>query len=255
MRGASAIIAAVAFVLLRATPAAAENLVVTVSTPRVAIQSNFAGADIVVFGGIERGERIGSHGRYDIAVTVRGPAVPLDVRLKQREAGVWINAERRQFPEAPSFLAIASTRPIDEIATPETVARYRLSLPAALDSDGLDAARPEEQAFRDALIRLKSQGGLYAQQPRGVSFLNDTLFRATIPLPPNVPLGIYQVETRLLIDGEVVTGQRASLEVIKTGFEDQVAQWSKDRAPVYGLATCLIAVTLGWFATVVFRRD
>ena len=108
---------------------------------------------------------------------------------------------------------------------------------------------------RRALIRLESQGGLYKQQPKGVAFLNDTLFRATIPLPPNVPLGIYQVETRLLIDGAVVTGQRASLEVIKTGFEDQVAQWAEVRAPLYGLATCLIAVTLGWFATVIFRRD
>jgi uncharacterized protein (TIGR02186 family) len=237
------------------TPGSAENLIVTVSTPRVAIQSNFSGADIVVFGGIERGERIGSHGRYDIAVTVRGPVTPLDVRLKDRTAGIWINAQRQHFSNAPSFLAIASTRPITEIATPESVARYQLSLEAALDTDGLDAARPEKHGFRDALIRLKSQEGLYKQQPRGVTFLNDTMFRATIPLPPNVPLGIYQVQTRLLIGGEVVSGQRASLEVIKTGFEDQVAQWALTRAPLYGLATCLIAVTLGWFATVIFRRD
>jgi uncharacterized protein (TIGR02186 family) len=88
-----------------------------------------------------------------------------------------------------------------------------------------------------------------------VIFLNDELFRATVPLPANVPLGIYQVETRLLIDGVVVTGQRASLEVIKSGFENQVAEWATERAGLYGVATCLIALALGWLATVVFRRD
>jgi len=135
------------------------------------------------------------------------------------------------------------------------VARYQLSLPAALDMDGLEAARPEDQAFRDALIRLKAQSGLYAQQPRGVSFLNDTLFRATVPLPPNVPLGIYQVETRLLADGKVLTGQRASLEVIKTGLDDQVARYATHYSALYGLVTCALALVLGWIATVVFRRD
>jgi hypothetical protein len=70
-----------------------------------------------------------------------------------------------------------------------------------------------------------------------------------------VPLGIYQVETRLLADGEVLTGQRASLEVIKTGFDDQVARFATERSAFYGLVNCAIALTLGWLATIVFRRD
>ena len=70
-----------------------------------------------------------------------------------------------------------------------------------------------------------------------------------------MPLGIYQVETRLIADGEVLTGQRASLEVIKTGFEDNVARWASDQSLLYGLVTCAVALSLGWLATVVFRRD
>ena len=86
-------------------------------------------------------------------------------------------------------------------------------------------------------------------------FLNDTLFRATIPLPPNVPLGTYEVEARLIGDGLVLTGQQASLEVAKTGFEDSVAAWARQWPPAYGATTCLMALVFGWLATMIFRRD
>ena len=238
-----------------AVAAGAETLVTSVSTPRVVIQSNFSGADIVIFGGITQDGPLATHGRYDIVVTVRGPAGAVSVREKERRAGIWINSDRRRYKDVPSFLALASSRPIAEIASPQMIRQYGLSLDTAMDPAGAGTSAPEERLFRDALIRLKAQAGLFIERPKGVIFLNDSLFRATVPLPANVPLGIYQVETRLLIDGVVVTGQRASLEVIKSGFENQVAQWAEKRAGLYGIATCLIALALGWLATVVFRRD
>jgi uncharacterized protein (TIGR02186 family) len=246
-----------ALVLLLASSgaAAAETLVTSVSTPRVVIQSNFSGADIVIFGGIGQDGPLTTHGRYDIVVTVRGPAGPLSVREKERRAGIWINSDRRRYKDVPSFLALASSRPIGEITSPEMIRQYGLSLDTAMDPAGAGTRSAETRRFRDALIRLKAGSGLFIERPKGVIFLNDELFRATVPLPANVPLGIYQVETRLLIDGVVVTGQRASLEVIKSGFENQVAEWATERAGLYGVATCLIALALGWLATVVFRRD
>ena len=185
---------------------------------------------------------------------MRGPTQPVDVRQKDRVAGIWINADRRPFAKAPSYLAIASTRPVADFAALDVVRGFGLSLDAAIDPDGDDAV-DDDLPFRAALVRLKRDSGLYLDRPNGVTFLSDDLFRATIPLPANVPLGIYQVETRLLADGVVLTGQRASLEVIKTGFDDSVARWATDRSLLYGLATCAIALSLGWLATVVFRRD
>jgi uncharacterized protein (TIGR02186 family) len=221
----------------------------------VFIRSNFSGADIVVFGGILQEGPLATHGRYDIVMTIRGPSGPLSVREKEWRAGIWINADRRRFRDVPSFLALASTRPIGEIASAQTIRRYGLSLDDAMDPGKAGIADLEERRFREALIRLKAGAGLFVEQPKGVIFLSDTLFRATVPLPANVPIGIYQVETRLLIDGEVATGQRASLEVVKSGFENQVAQWATRQAGLYGVVTCLMALGLGWLATVVFRRD
>jgi uncharacterized protein (TIGR02186 family) len=124
-----------------------------------------------------------------------------------------------------------------------------------MDPEGARDPKFADLPFRDALLRLKINEGLYVSKDDGVVFLSDDLFRATIPLPANVPLGIYRVETRLLIDGKVATGQRASLEVVKAGFENNVALWAQRYSALYGAATIAIALLLGWMATIIFRRD
>jgi uncharacterized protein (TIGR02186 family) len=248
------VVALAILMLLVAALAHADTLITSVSTPRVAIQSNFTGADIVVFGGIERSPGPREHGRYDIVIVIKGPAEPLDVRRKDRVLGIWINAERRPFRLAPSYIAIASTRPLSEIAAAPDIARFGLSFETAIGAAGTDLAADDSQ-FRAALVRLKREAGLYLEKPAAVTFLSDNLFRATVPLPANVPLGLYQVETRLFADGTVLAGQRASLEVIKTGFDDTVAHWANDRSAIYGTVTCILALSLGWLATIVFRRD
>jgi hypothetical protein len=46
-----------------------------------------------------------------------------------------------------------------------------------------------------------------------------------------------------------------ALEVIKAGFEQYVADAARDYGLLYGLATSLMALLIGWFASVIFRRD
>ena len=118
--------------VLAATPTRAESLTLSVSSPRVEIQSNFAGVDLVLFGGIQADPGLIAHPRYDIAITVRGPSAPIDVRQKARSAVIWINSGRQRFGDVPSFLALASTRPLAEVARPETIAQFRLSLDTAM---------------------------------------------------------------------------------------------------------------------------
>ena len=43
--------------------------------------------------------------------------------------------------------------------------------------------------------------------------------------------------------------------MVKTGFEQFVANAARDHGLLYGLATALMALLTGWFASVVFRKD
>jgi uncharacterized protein (TIGR02186 family) len=88
-----------------------------------------------------------------------------------------------------------------------------------------------------------------------VTFLTPTVFRAAIPVPANVPTGNYSIDVKLFASGVPIASTTSALEVIKTGVEQYAADAARDRGLLYGLVTALMALFIGWFGSVVFRRD
>jgi uncharacterized protein (TIGR02186 family) len=242
-----------------ATSALAERLVSSLSTHRVLVTSNFIGEEIVLFGTVERDAASATrHGGYDIVVTVTGPRETLVTRRKERMVGIWVNVESRTFVKVPSYLAVLTTRPIGMIAPPDTLRRLQVGLentllPQQIGVDVADVVR--DDPFRSAFLRLKSERGLYREEPNAVTFLTGNLFRATIPLPADVPVGNYDVDVKLFADGAMIARTTSALEIIKVGFEQFVVTAARDHALPYGLATAAMALMTGWLASVIFRRD
>jgi uncharacterized protein (TIGR02186 family) len=102
---------------------------------------------------------------------------------------------------------------------------------------------------------LKSDQGLYRQSPTAVTLLTSTVFRTAIPLPADVRTGTYDVDVKLFADGAVIAQTKSALEVIKAGFEQYVAEAAVDHGLLYGIVTVLMALSIGWLASVIFRRD
>lgn len=242
-----------------AAPAAAERLVVSLSNHRVAVTSSFTGAELVLFGTIEPDRpRALLRPPYDLVVTVTGPKQTLRTRRKERVLGIWVNVDAREFQRVPAYLAVLSNRPMNMIATPEVLRRFQVGLDnyLLLQRVGADFADTvPDDPFRSAFIRLQTQYGLYRQSESAVTFLTPTVFRATIPLPSNAPTGSYGVDVKLFAGGAMVARTTSALEVIKAGFEQYVADAARDWGLLYGLATALMALVIGWLASVVFRRD
>lgn len=242
-----------------ARPAAAERLVVSLSNPRVAVTSSFAGEELVLFGTIEREPAMTLlRPPYDLVVTVTGPRQTLRTRLKQRVLGIWVNADSREFVRVPSYLAVLSNRPISYIANQDTLRRLQVGLdyfllPQRIGPDLGDTVR--DDPFRRAFVRLENQQGLYRESGTAVTFLTPTVFRAAIPMPAAVPTGSYGIDVELFTGGVLVARASSALAVVKTGFEQYVADAARDYGLLYGMATALIALLIGWFASVVFRRD
>ncbi len=112
-----------------------------------------------------------------------------------------------------------------------------------------------DDPFRLAFLKLKADHGLYREVSNGVTFLTPALFRASIPLPAEVPVGTYEVDVRLFADGAMIARAPAPFEVYKSGFEQVVTSAARDHGFLYGLATAMMAVFTGWLASAVFRRD
>jgi len=252
---ALALVTSIAF----GTPAAAEKLITTLSTSRVLIASNFTGADVVLFGSVERdAQTVPRRGGYDIVVTVTGPRETIVTFRKERVVGVWINSDQRTFVKAPSYLTVLANRTINEIADINTLRRTqtglaRVLLPQEISGDIADSTR--DDPFRQAFLRLKIERGLYREQQNGVTFLTPALIRAAIPIPDNAPTGAYEIDIKLFADGVLLARTQTALEIVKTGFEQFVANAAREHGLLYGLATAMMAMLTGWFASVVFRKD
>lgn len=259
MMHAPALIAALALTLGATGPALAERLVVSLSNHRVAVTSNFVGANLVLFGSVEPDAgKTFLRAAYDVVVTVAGPPQTLRTRRKERVAGIWVNVDSREFVRVPGYLAILSNRPAAAIARPEVLRRLQVGLdnfllPQRIGPDIADTVR--DDPFRVAFVRLEMQQGLYRQSDTAVAFLTPSVFRAAIALPANVATGDYTIDVKLFAGGEMVARANSALEVIKTGFEQFIADAARDHGLIYGFATALMALFIGWFASVVFRRD
>jgi uncharacterized protein (TIGR02186 family) len=258
MRGHAAILG-IALTALAATPAAAERLVVSLSNHRVAVTSNFVGEDLVLFGAIEPDRpRVALKPAYDIVVTVTGPHHSLRTRRKQRVLGIWVNVDSREFVRVPSYLSVLSNRPIGEIADTDTARRLQLGLNHFILTQRIGADFADtvpDDPFRVAFIKLEKQASQYSESATAVTFLTPSVFRAAIPLPADVRTGNYAIDVKLFADGAMVARTNTALEVIKAGFEQYVADAARDYGLLYGLAATLMALFIGWFASVVFRRD
>ena len=126
-------------------------------------------------------------------------------------------------------------------------------MPQRASVDIADSA--SDDPFRVAFLKLKADQGLYLEVANGVTFLTPALFRASIPLPAEVPVGTYEVDVRLFADGGAIARAPAPFEVYKSGFEQIVTSAAREHGFLYGLATSMMALFTGWLASVIFRRD
>jgi uncharacterized protein (TIGR02186 family) len=241
-----------------AGPAAAERIVASLSNHRVMITSNYTGEELVLFGTVERdAATVPRRGPYNIVATVSGPRQSLRTRRKERVLGIWVNTASRLFVNPPRYLAVLESRPLNEITAAENQKRLQLGLdnvplPERINND---IGTSPNDPFRVAFVALMRQHGLYREQANAVTFLTPTLFRASIPLPAEVPTGNYEVDVKLFADGEMIGRTNSAFEIVKVGFEQFVAGAARDHSVLYGLATVTMALLTGWIASVVFRRD
>jgi uncharacterized protein (TIGR02186 family) len=258
-RALAILIAALGVLVTSILPAPGERLVASLSNHRVMVTSSFTGEELVLFGGIEQDSASRPRrGGYDVVVTVTGPRQTVVTFRKARVLGIWVNADSRVIENAPAYLAVLSNKPLEDVANAETLRRLQLGLdnvPLRQRASVNIADAASDDPFRLAFIKIKSEQGLYREVSNGVTFLTPALFRASIPLPAEVPVGTYEVDVRLFADGAQIARAPAPFEVYKSGFEQVVTVAARDHGLLYGLATAMMAIATGWFASVIFRRD
>lgn len=238
-----------------------EQVHADISTRRVRVTSSFTGTKIIVFGAIEHGrpENAANEDLYDVVVLLEGTPQDIVARRKSNVVGLWINTQGLTFESVPSYYAISSSRPLEEIADTLVLRNHEIGFdhvrmkPTGGWETGMTTA--DLRAFRQAVIRLKLKSGLYVQNDYGVEFVGGaSLFRTTIDLPANVPVGTLKARVLLFRRGQMLSQFKSQVLMQREGVEYYLHAFAFGYPLFYGIAAVLIAAGAGFAASTYFSR-
>lgn len=247
---------AYALIVFAFLTAAQEPLLVPdVSQREIEIAYSFTGAELLLFGAIVYpGGRV-PDGRTDIAVVLKGPPQSILVREKKKLGGlIWANADSARFRSAPTFYAIASSRPLNAMIDERTAAIYELGLGNIHLSPASGSDPAEAQRFETGFVDLRAKGKLFVDRPGAVEITRGVLYRARLSIPARVPVGRYTAETFLIREGKVIAAATREVDIRKSGFERFVATAAVKWPLIYGMFAVALSVAFGWGAGAIFRR-
>lgn len=232
---------------------ASERIVLGLSQDEVAITATFDGSSLLIFGAVSRDAPIPTDGAIEVVITVTGPPGPLDVRRKERRFGIWVNADSVRLSRAPSFYAVASTGPLDDILSAVEDLRHGITLDQVISTVGASQTVDDVENFTTALRRIREREDLYQIAEGGVVLDQQTLFRTSIDLPSNLVEGMYATRIFLLRNRTVVDMIETGIPVRKVGLERWLHTTAHTQPVLYGLMSLVIAIAAGWGASAIFR--
>jgi uncharacterized protein (TIGR02186 family) len=157
-------------------------------------------------------------------------------------------------PSVPGFYAVIAWRTFRAVAPKATLQKLGVGF-SNLDFGKATDGQAADDGFRESLIRLQKEHLLFQESDDAVGFLGRSLFRGSIQLPVNVPIGRYTTQVFLFRDGKLLSQSQSSLQVHKVGFERVVYTLAFRYPLAYGLLAVLMAVSAGLLAYFAFRRQ
>lgn len=228
-------------------------LVPEVSQHDVQVRQGFTGTELLLFGAVLDPRGRAGQG-YDIVVVLKGPTEPIRLREKERFAGVWVNSQSSDFRSVPSYFAVASSQPIEQIVDNKTAAIYEFGTGYIQLSPSGNINPEDDRRFARGLVDLKQRQGLYKEDMDGVQIKQGVLYQARISLPSNVTTGTYTAETFAVTEGRVIASAESRVEVRKVGLEREVENFSQNFGLLYGALAVMLSVLMGWGAGRLFAR-
>lgn len=221
-------------------------MVADLSNYTIHIDSSFNGTRMFVFGARNAGG--------DVVVLVRGPNKNYIVRKKESYGGIWVNSARMKFYGVPDFYAIASSKPLEEMAPSALYRQLGIGSAQLLSAPPRLVTKDSFEGFQEAFLRAKTREKLFSNVMEPVNFMAETLFKTTIEFPDSIPQGNYTAEIYLISDGELVGSQAIPIRVMKAGLDAWIAQVAHEQPVWYGLAAVFMALGAGALAARVFEK-
>ncbi len=230
--------------LLNLSAANASPIISGISTNEINIDTNFRGADILLFGAK------GYTG--NIVIAVRGPKKNFLITKKERFLGVWHNGERLKVKDLYSYYSLFSTFN-DNAASVEILSLLELGKNNLKFDFSGDATDNKKNDFQIQLIDKFEKSKLYPATSK-IDFLDETLFKVMLHFPKNISRGIYTVEIYLINEDNLTSFQSIPIYVNQVGLSARILDFAYQESFLYGIITVILALVVGWLANYLFIR-
>ncbi len=242
--------------LLATSPSVAQRLAGALSERQVAVDSNFVGQTLTLFGNIE--PPIGAAdqpvaGPFQVVVVVTGPMQNRVVRQQTNKYLIWLNTESETFYQVPSYKWVFSSAPLETISDNDVFNANHILL-TSTGEDAEISGNGDPALFQAELVRLMTDKKLYGINETGVQFRSPTLYSVRIELPGDVPNGTFLAQTFLFKNQAVMAHKAESFIVRKAGLERLLGESARDDPLLYGLVCVFLALITGWLGGVLFKR-
>lgn len=217
-------------------------LVADISQNTIEIRSDFNGTQLLVFGA--------RNVAGDLVIVLRGQEINATLRRKERIAGMWMHVDQRKYRGLPVVYALASTKPLSQLAPPKTLQSLGLGEGRIVQA----STNASDDVFDKALVGALERKGWWKSPFGTITYFGESLFKARINLPDSLPSGNYTAEVYLFNRGKLVGFQTIPLASYKIGFDAAVANAARYNGLFYGFGAILMALLGGGLAHRLFHR-
>jgi len=231
----------------RPATAAVHTLLTELQSEHVDVTMTFTGQDTLIYGALSK--------PGDVIIKVTSPDESVDLSHKTAIGPFWLDGGKLTIRNTPGLYYLLSSRPLNNIVSPEVQKKFGLHL-----HDALSGAKYEDKTasamgnWQDAYIQLKEDAGLFRKLPGAVKLVEKRLFSATIHLPAKIPLGTYHLDVYLAQNGRIISHQRRNLIVDEVQLEHWVANAVNNYSWLFGVSFTLFALFLGLTLGIALRR-
>ena len=216
------------------------------SEKEIQIQTDFTGKEIIIFGIFQPGE--------DTILAISGPETNTSVLKKERIGGFWFNTKKVVYKNIPSLYFIASSSPMKNILSKETIIKEKLSFDE-LFTNAITSRNFLGKDLREwdkNLINIKSEEGLYKEYK--FSNRDNKLFQSRVFFPSNSIPGEYNIAVYQIKNKVIVSKKNRVITIKKSGIGEKIYKFAHQESAAYGILSILFAVLSGLLAATIFRR-
>jgi uncharacterized protein (TIGR02186 family) len=224
--------------LVFAPPVKAATLTLDAAPEKLIIGQIFGGAVLTVFGLAPKdGQTI---------ILMEGPRTSYIVHKKQQTGPFWLNGPSRRIKDVPSFYLLAGNGNVEEFGSEAQSREWGVGY-KSLFSDPQDG-------YAEALLRIKERQKLYARRNNALHINDNGMFRMDIPIPSNIPTGVYRLRLLHMKDGRLSGAIEKRYMIDQTGFNQTLTELIFKNSLLFSILAVGGAMALGFIGTLLAPR-